>query len=75
MFYATDVTVLAKRSSDHHPVLVVLTERRELIRKFKKQFRIEEGWCVREDYRSAIHESWGERCRGANLWKKNYWKT
>lgn len=70
MFYATDVTVLAKRSLDHHPVLVALTKRRELVRKYKNQFRIEEGWCVREDYRRAIHESWVERCMGASPWKK-----
>jgi hypothetical protein len=57
MFSAMDVNVLAKCSSDHHPILVTLNEKKGWVWRKKKLFHMEEGWCAREDYRRAIQSS------------------
>jgi hypothetical protein len=53
MFSAMDVNILAKHSSDHHPILVTLKEKRGLVWHKKKLFCMEDGWCAKEDYRRA----------------------
>jgi hypothetical protein len=35
----------------------------------KKKFRMEESWCVREDYKQVVHAAWTARSRTADPWK------
>ena len=69
LFSAMEVTVLAKRSSDHHPIYVCLNERRGLVWRKKKEFRMEERWCAREDYKQVVKEVWTARRRVDDPWK------
>jgi hypothetical protein len=67
LFPNADVKVLAKISSDHHPVLVKIKEEKWIWQK-KGKFKLEEGCCAREDYRKAIHDSWECRRGRADPW-------
>jgi hypothetical protein len=67
-FPAMDVTVLAKWSSDHHPIFVCLNEKWGLVWRKKNQFRVEVGWCVRDDYKRAIHATWIAGTKDADPW-------
>jgi hypothetical protein len=69
MFPDMEVSVLAKRSSDHHPILVCFNEKRGLVWRKKKHFIMEERWCVREDYKQVVHAAWTARRRAVNPWK------
>jgi exonuclease III len=61
MFPAMEVLTLARRSSDHHPILVCLNEKRVMVWRRKKQFRMEESWCTREDYKQVVQSAWTAR--------------
>jgi hypothetical protein len=43
MFFVIYVTVLTKRSSDHHPIFVCHNEKKGMVWRKKNQFRMEEG--------------------------------
>lgn len=70
MFPAMEVTVLAKRSSDHHPIFVCLNESRRRPWCRNKQFRMEAGWCLREDYKRIVYDTWTERNPAVDPWEK-----
>lgn len=58
MFDAMDVTILASRSSDHHPLYIALNHEVGPERRKKKQFRFEASWCEREDYKELVRKTW-----------------
>lgn len=69
MYPDIEVTMLAKRSSDHHPILVGLNEKRMLVWRKKKKIRVEESWCARKDYKQVVHAAWIARSRTTDPWK------
>lgn len=56
-----------KPSSDHIPILLEWEIRKQA--KFKKSFRYEDGWSVREGYETAVQGGWSFVCNGSPMYK------
>jgi hypothetical protein len=69
MYDAMEVHVLASRSSDHHPVLVLLNDKKEFNVKRTRPFRFEASWSVRTDFKTVVSTAWVARSnRENNRW-------
>jgi endonuclease/exonuclease/phosphatase family metal-dependent hydrolase len=58
MFTGASVQVLAARSSDHKPLLLVLDMELQENGKRRRGFKFEMSWTLEEDYQQLIEETW-----------------
>ncbi|XP_059429071.1 uncharacterized protein LOC132162868 [Corylus avellana] len=64
-----EVQVLASRSPDHNPILVVLNKKKVGGRRDAGLFRIEDSWSAREDFKEVVHKAWKAKPRRDNQWE------
>jgi hypothetical protein len=67
-FVDVEVVVLARRSSDHHPLLILMHEEQVMARHWSKPFRMENSWARRMDFADTIKATWKVRNDRRCLW-------
>ena len=58
MFIGASVQVLAARSSDHKPLLLVLDTNLQENSKSRRGFKFEMSWTLEEGYQQIVEEAW-----------------
>ena len=67
-FVDVEVLVMARRSSDHYPLLISVQEEPLANRRITRPFRMEVSWAKRADFSEAIRAKWVERQPRRNPW-------
>jgi hypothetical protein len=75
MFENAEVQVMARRSSDHHPILLNFNNAknyawRKKKKKKKKPFRMEPSWTKRNDFIDTVQATLSERGGRRDPWGK-----
>jgi hypothetical protein len=68
MFEDMEVQVMARRSSDHHPILLNLVNNKKLAKGKKRLFRMEASWSKQAEFAEVIKNSWTARCQRGDPW-------
>jgi hypothetical protein len=58
MFENVKVQVMARRSSDHHPLLLNFNDNNNVVRGKKGMFRMDANWAKRADFVETIKKTW-----------------
>jgi hypothetical protein len=65
-----EVQVLARRSSDHHPLLLNFNDAKNYAWRKKRPFRMEASWTKRNDFIDTVKATWSERGGRRDPWGK-----
>jgi hypothetical protein len=68
MFENVEVHVMARRSSDHHPLLLNSNEVSAVAKRKKGPFCMEATWAKRNDFMETIKNTWVGRCGKRDPW-------
>jgi hypothetical protein len=68
MFENVDVQVMARRSSDHHPLLLTFNGVSNAAQRKKGSFRMETHWVRRDDFMETVKNTWGGRGGRRDPW-------
>jgi hypothetical protein len=67
-FVDVEVLVMARRSSDHHPLLLLLKNEQVTGRRRLRPFRMENRWAKRADFTDTIRATWKVRRESRCPW-------
>jgi hypothetical protein len=65
-YQGVEILILAERSSDHKPILLVERDKIERCGPHKKGFKFEARWWLDEEYANIVEGAWGREVGGTN---------